>query len=318
MPSRPEDKIVIRTDEVTTDDAQEGTPAGSSNIIRISPEEVAAAKTPAAANAAPVQTAAMPWYVWLVLSFIPLLNAFVWWQHAPADANRRVIYRGVAVLLAYCSLMFLAGCVLLALWPRRTWLERAASSADRSVVRIENQQSLGAGFVISSYGAKKLILTNRHVVGSTPRCRVLLRSGRDAGGVVVGVPFNADVDLALVLVDSPELTPLGRIGSFENVKTGEEVVAIGHPLGLDYTLTTGIISAKRGGLELQSSAPISPGNSGGPLISKSGYIVGVNTRTIAPASGTSLGFATRADYVLDRVKWNYSRDIGMLLDRIPR
>jgi len=321
----PPDKIVIRAGDIEPATPHDDAPSRqSSGVIRISPQELAAATVPGAVRTTAPQPGSttpgnlMPWYVWAVLSCVPFLNAFIWWRHAPQQADSRVIHRGVAVLLGYLSVMVLISAAVFLMWPRRTWLEQAALRADRSVVRIENQQSLGAGFVIASSGVQKLILTNRHVVGNTGQCRILLRSGRDVAGVFAGAPHDAGVDLALVLVETPELTPLGAVGSFQRVQAGEEVVAIGHPLGLDYTLTTGIISAKRGGMELQSSAPISPGNSGGPLISKRGYIVGVNTRTIAPASGTSLGFATRADYVFETVKWHYTRDIRHLLARVAR
>ena len=94
------------------------------------------------------------------------------------------------------------------------------------------------------------------------------------------------------------------------------MAAVGHPLGLEYTITDGIISAKRGGMLLQTSTPINPGNSGGPLINRRGDIVGVNTMMISPEHGQSLAFAFRADLLRDREQWQYLMDVSGLLARV--
>jgi S1-C subfamily serine protease len=144
------------------------------------------------------------------------------------------------------------------------------------------------------------------------------RSLRSVTGQVVGLPQDGEIDLALLEVVGSGLRPLGRIAPFGDIRTGERVVAIGHPLGLDYTITDGIVSAKRSGLLLQTSAAINPGNSGGPLVNRSGHVVGVNTMTVDPEAGHGLGFAVRADLVLSDQAWTFSRDVRALLQRIAR
>ena len=197
-----------------------------------------------------------------------------------------------------------------------SWTEQISATADRSVVRIDVGDQIGTGFVVSSDGARHLLMTNRHVVDSQQQVDVVLRSGRKAIGDVAGYPVDAEIDLALVVVDTAGLRPLGRIAPFASVHPGTEVAAVGHPLGLDYTITDGIISAKRGGMLLQTSTPINPGNSGGPLIYRRGDIVGVNTMMISPEQGQSLSFAFRADLLRDRERWRFLTDVDGLLDRV--
>jgi len=200
-----------------------------------------------------------------------------------------------------------------------TWIENIAAKIDRSVVVVQSgPKSLGSGFVIASSGEKHLVLTNRHVVGEQTEFAVALRRRSVVEGVLVGTPIDPDVDLALILIEVPGLRPLGPIASFRKVKIGEPVVAVGHPLGLDFSVTDGIISAKRNGLELQTTAPISPGNSGGPLVDQRGHVVGVNTRIVKPSEANLLGFSIRADYVLDTDKWNYTEKVLYLVKKIPQ
>jgi S1-C subfamily serine protease len=270
----------------------------------------------------PPPTPRLPVAVWVAATLVPLLNAWTWWRYAPADYELRRLFRAGACVLAILSLVALGMAIALVpqLWQTRPdWVENIASRADRSVVLVEAQpDSFGSGFVIASRGERHLVLTNRHVVAGAERCRVASRVSPAIGARVVGLPKDPQVDLALVVVRAPGLRPLGPIGRFRNVRVGEAVVAIGHPLGLDYTVTTGIVSAKRGGVELQTSAPISPGNSGGPLVDRRGRVIGVNTRTVNPVEGQSLGFATRADLVLDSEAWNFDEDIDDLLANIDR
>lgn len=264
----------------------------------------------------------VPIVVWIAATLVPFFNAWIWWRYAPADHEQRNQYRAVACVLG--ALSFVGSTVALALIaqssePRADWVEEIASRADRSVVLIEAQpDSFGSGFVIASHGDEHLILTNRHVVADADDLRVSSRVSPAASARVVALPRDEEIDLALLVVDAPGLQPLGPIGSFRSVRVGEGVVAIGHPLGLAYTVTAGIVSAKRDGVELQTSTPISPGNSGGPLVDRRGDVVGVNTRTVNPVEGQSLGFATRADFVLDKEAWEFEEDIDQLLSRIQR
>ena len=210
------------------------------------------------------------------------------------------------------------------------WIERIADRGSRSVVRIVTSEALGTGFVIATRKDRHLLLTNKHVLtvgensflggASLPRsCRVVLHSKTAISGRVAALPKDPDIDLAMVLIESRELQTLGPIEAFDSVKVGEQVVAIGNPLGLDNTVTQGIISAKRLNLLLQTSAPINHGNSGGPLVDEFGRVVGVNTLVADPRQGVQgIGFAIRADIALRCADWNYLLEIDDLLAELGR
>ena len=166
------------------------------------------------------------------------------------------------------------------------WIQAISRSAGQSVVKLRTDQAQGTGFVVAAEGDRRLILTNRHVLtveqglflttkSTVPRCRVILSSGEELDGYLAGLPTNPDVDLALVAVTCSTLSPL-RVRDFDDVVVGEPVAAVGHPLGLDFTITNGIVSAKRDPF-LQHNAAINPGNSGGPLYDQQSQVIGVNT-----------------------------------------
>ena len=143
-----------------------------------------------------------------------------------------------------------------------------------SVVQVRTSTGRGSGFILSPDG---LVVTNRHVVGSNDRVTVRLASGDRQSGEVVRV--ESDVDLAYIqLEDGPY--PALHIGDSEALRVGEEVVAIGFPLGdllpgsNSATVTLGIVSAKPSGF-LQTDASVNPGNSGGPLLNQAGEVIGV-------------------------------------------
>jgi len=157
-------------------------------------------------------------------------------------------------------------------------------------------RGLGTGMIIDAQG---YILTNNHVVGGASKVQVLLADGSQYSARVVGT--DSKTDLAVVKIDSKKALPHLKFGNSDTVEVGEWVVAIGHPRGLDQTVTTGIISAKhRRGITdpsgyqdfLQTDAAINPGNSGGPLLNLRGEVVGVNA-AIASSSGgfEGIGFA---------------------------
>lgn len=160
--------------------------------------------------------------------------------------------------------------------------------------RSREERGVGSGFIISSDG---LILTNAHVVEGANRVRVTLKDGRTFEGQVLGQDRLTDV--AVVKVNANNL-PVVRLGNSDNLRPGEWAIAIGNPLGLDNTVTAGIISAtgrssgdigvpdKRVGF-IQTDAAINPGNSGGPLLNQRGEVIGMNTAIIGGAQG--LGFA---------------------------
>ena len=157
-------------------------------------------------------------------------------------------------------------------------------------------RGLGTGMITDAQGH---ILTNNHVVGGASKVQVLLADGSRYEARVVGT--DPKTDLAVVKIDAGKPLPHVRFGDSDAVEVGEWVVAIGHPRGLDQTVTTGIISAKhRRGITdpsgyqdfLQTDAAINPGNSGGPLLNLRGEVVGVNAAIASTSGGfEGIGFA---------------------------
>lgn len=170
-----------------------------------------------------------------------------------------------------------------------------------------SRQALGTGFVVSEDGH---ILTNAHVVsqdGATVDGVTVTFKGDGSAGTkvdaeVVGVDNTSDVALLKIDPDKAgELTVL-PLGDSDNVRVGEQVVAIGNPLGYDFTLTTGVVSALDRELQspngsvisngIQTDAAINSGNSGGPLINASGEVIGINEQIASRSGGNQgLGFA---------------------------
>ncbi len=168
-------------------------------------------------------------------------------------------------------------------YPERTFMEKLA----------------GSGIVIQSDG---LILTNDHVVTGQGTLEVILADGRRFSAKIVGRDYLTD--LALIKIEVENL-PIIRLGNSEDLRVGEWVLAIGNSLGLQYTVSAGIVSAKGRNLPeegtrpyfnmIQTDAPINLGNSGGPLVNMRGEVIGVNTSIIP--GGQSIGFATPVDQV---------------------
>jgi putative serine protease PepD len=182
-----------------------------------------------------------------------------------------------------------------------------------SVVSLEvsgsGQAGSGSGFIVSQDG---YILTNNHVIeaaADSGSIEVVLQDGTRLTGDLIG--RNADYDLAVVKVDKGGLTPLA-VGDSGSVKVGDQAIAIGSPLGLEGTVTSGIVSSldrpvTAGGSDgsetsfinaIQTDAPINPGNSGGPLVNSEGQVIGVNsaiaslnTGADGQAGSIGLGFA---------------------------
>ncbi|WP_138503922.1 HhoA/HhoB/HtrA family serine endopeptidase [Nostoc sp. PA-18-2419] len=156
------------------------------------------------------------------------------------------------------------------------------------------ERGTGSGFILSEDGK---LLTNAHVVADTDTVQVTLKDGRTLEGKVVGVDSMTDV--AVVKINENHL-PTVKLGNSQNLIPGQWAIAIGNPLGLDNTVTIGIISAtdrtsaqvgvpdKRVTF-IQTDAAINPGNSGGPLLNAQGEVIGINTAIRADAQG--LGFA---------------------------
>jgi len=156
------------------------------------------------------------------------------------------------------------------------------------------ERGTGSGFILNKEGQ---ILTNAHVVADTDTVEVTMKDGRSFEGRVLGI--DNITDLAVVKISADKL-PTVKLGNSQNLIPGEWAIAIGNPLGLDNTVTIGIISAtdrtsaqvgvssKRVSF-IQTDAAINPGNSGGPLLNSQGQVIGVNTAIRADAQG--LGFA---------------------------
>jgi len=164
-----------------------------------------------------------------------------------------------------------------------------------AVVTIHTESATGAGFFV----APALLLTNRHVIDGASSLHVTFSDGRTSSAIVSSIA--QDADLALVRVANPP-TPQATLtmASTGDLQVGEEVLAIGSPLGvLQSTVTRGIVSAVRtiGGLRyVQTDAAINPGNSGGPLVDSRGRVIGITTLKFTTAE--SLGFAVAADHGL--------------------
>lgn len=154
--------------------------------------------------------------------------------------------------------------------------------------------AIGAGLIWNEQG---LILTNAHVVEGASRILVHLYGGTRLPAEVIG--SDPATDLALLRVAlSKEHRAAALLGDSDHLEVGQKVLAIGHPFGLGYALTTGIISGLGAGPEsaalphdpmIQTSAPINPGNSGGPLVDQEGRVIGINTTILAGAQ--NIGFA---------------------------
>jgi serine protease Do len=163
---------------------------------------------------------------------------------------------------------------------------------------------LGSGFVIREDG---LIVTNRHVIVGARTVRVRLSDGREFDAKIVGA--DAVTDIALLSVNAGRLPPL-HLGSSGVVSVGDAVIAIGNPFGLGQSVSAGIVSARARTLEddpyinfLQTDASINRGNSGGPLLTADGTVVGVTSAILSPTGGSvGLGFAIPAETVASIVQ----------------
>ncbi|MDR0609963.1 MAG: trypsin-like peptidase domain-containing protein [Planctomycetaceae bacterium] len=175
----------------------------------------------------------------------------------------------------------------------------------------------GTGIAVARKQNYVLILTNQHVIENGTKYEIYTSDYKRYIGKVVALP-KTNIDLALMVIEDKtgEIVPSLPIGDYSSVVQGSEVVAFGHPEGLEFSVTRGIVSALREGLFIQTDAAINHGNSGGPLISRTGQVIGINTFMIRNSHTEGLGFAIRADYVLQKEKWNCFEDFTPLWNEL--
>lgn len=169
-----------------------------------------------------------------------------------------------------------------------------AAAASSSVVVVRTSAQLGAGFVVSP----NLVVTSLHIVAGAPDIQVL--SNAQVERRVVGVVgWNDQDDLAILKLDEALPDRPLPLSALNDLRVGDPVVAIGHPFGLNETVSTGVVSGFRqdGSVDLlQLSAPVSPGSSGGPVLNEHGEVVGVVRGSLV--GGQALNFATPSTRVL--------------------
>ncbi|WP_273752606.1 S1C family serine protease [Leuconostoc mesenteroides] len=181
------------------------------------------------------------------------------------------------------------------------------------------ESSEGSGVIYKKTDGSAFIVTNNHVITGAAKIQVMLHSGKKVTATLVGK--DAMTDLAVLKIDGTDVTSTAQFGDSSKITVGENVLAIGSPLGSEYasSVTQGIISAKKrlveatsengqnygGSTVIQTDAAINPGNSGGPLINFAGQVIGINSMKLSTSSsGTSvegMGFAIPSDQVVDIV-----------------
>ena len=172
----------------------------------------------------------------------------------------------------------------------------AVEAIGPSVVRVEAGKGGGSGVIFTPDG---FILTNSHVVSGNESVTITLPDGRSLRGDVVG--SDVDTDLAILRIDGSRL-PWARLADSKRVRVGQIAIAIGNPYGFDHSVTSGVVSAVGRSLRassgrrmddiIQTDASLNPGNSGGPLVTTTGEVIGINTAMIRPAQGICFAIAS--------------------------
>ena len=187
---------------------------------------------------------------------------------------------------------------------KKTTIEKCVDAVSDAVVKVTSPGGTGSGFFINQDG---FLITNYHVIEKETRIEVtVFRKAKNGFETkkfkkVKIIAINPFVDLALLMVEDPIETkfPFVYLGDVSRIEAGEEVFAIGNPMGLERTVTNGVISTKdrafEGLIYIQTNADINPGNSGGPLFNLAGEVIGVTNMGYIFLGG--LGFAIPVDYV---------------------
>jgi len=180
-----------------------------------------------------------------------------------------------------------------------------------SVVTIRTNSGQGTGFIIDQRG---YIVTNAHVLasedGTLATGIVAITSNQETLNAIF-IGYDGTLDIALLKIEG-DYNPV-KLGNSESIKIGEKVIAIGNPLGLQFSVSQGIISAiNRAGANginayIQTDAALNPGNSGGPLVNTDGEVVGINNFKVSTAE--SLGFALESDYIVKIVNQISEREL---------
>ncbi len=179
-------------------------------------------------------------------------------------------------------------------------------NAIKSVVTIQTDVAQGSGFFIANGG---YVVTNAHVMQGATEAEVITYDGKQHSVSEIGEDTN--MDIILLQINDTGYTPL-TLGDSDNVQIGEKVIAIGNPLGLQFSVSEGIVSAinrpGENGLNvyIQTDASLNPGNSGGPLLDVNGNVIGINNFKINGSE--NIGFALESNSIKSTINSIYSQE----------